>query len=80
MSISLTIITFVTVKIWLYENPYNKAISKIQIVDNKIKIKDFSVRVYPTDGKEILIKAEQYYTDINDLNKHSFIKVQTTFK
>ena len=76
----LAISTYVTVKIFLYESPYKNLESKIQLVNNKIKIKDFSIKIYPSDGHEIWIRSKQYQTSINDLNKHSFINVQTSFK
>ena len=76
----VSISTYVTTRIFLYESPYKNIQTKIKIIDNKIKIKDFEIKIYPTDGHEILIKAHQYYSDLNDLNKHSFSKVQTYFK
>lgn len=75
----ITITTYVGIRIFLYENPY-KNISNLEIKDNRIIIKNFSIKIYPTDDHEILIKSKEYYTDIKNLNKHTFVNVHTHFK
>lgn len=73
-------IIYVMFSILTYKNPYENLKSKISIENNKIRIKDFSIKVYPTNGQEIVINAEKFESSMNEFGIQSFYKVHTSIK
>lgn len=81
---SVVVITAITVytsfSILTYENPYEKLKSRIVFENNKIRIKDFSIKVYPSNGHEIANRAEKFQSSLNPIDKQSFSNVYTSIK
>lgn len=75
-----TITIYVSFSILTYENPYEKLKSRIVFENNKITIKDFSIKIYPSNGYEIALRAEKFYSSLNPSDKQSFSNVHTFIK
>ena len=71
---------YVSFSIMTYENPYEKLKSRITIENNKITIKDFAIKIYPSNGHEIALRAEKFQTDLRLVDKQSFFNVHTSIK
>lgn len=63
-----------------YENPYEKLKSRITFENNKVIIKDFSIKIYPSNGHEIALRAEKFQTDLRFIDRQSFFNVHTSIK
>lgn len=79
--ISSLITMFVSFSVLTYRNPYENYSSKISIDKENLTIKDFSVRIYPSDGHEITIIAKKFQNSLSDpFGKLSFHNVHTSIK